>query len=60
VSREGVQNQIWGSETFVDCDQGLNFAIKKIRGALGDDAEPPRYIETLPRRGYRFIVPVEG
>ena len=44
----------------MDCDQGLNFAIKKIRGALGDDAEPPRYIETLPRRGYRFIVPVEG
>jgi len=59
VSREEVQNQIWGSETFVDFDQGLNFAIKKIRGALGDDAETPRYIETLPRRGYRFIAPVE-
>jgi TolB-like protein/DNA-binding winged helix-turn-helix (wHTH) protein/Flp pilus assembly protein TadD len=59
VSREEVQQQIWGSDTFVDFDQGLNFAIKKIRGALGDDAETPRYIETLPRRGYRFIAPVE-
>ncbi|MBZ5563853.1 MAG: winged helix-turn-helix domain-containing protein, partial [Acidobacteriia bacterium] len=59
VTREEIQQQIWGSETFVDFEQGLNFAIKKIRDALGDDAETPRYIETLPRRGYRFIAAVE-
>src|SRR5258708_5098462 len=60
VTREDIQQEIWGSETFVDFEQGLNFAIRKIRAALGDDAENPRYIETLPRRGYRFIAPVEG
>lgn len=59
VTREEIQRQIWGSDTFVDFEQGLNFAINKIRTALGDDAENPRYIETLPRRGYRFIAPVE-
>lgn len=55
VTREEIQEQVWGGETFVDFDQGLNFAIKKIRTALGDDADAPRFIETLPRRGYRFI-----
>ncbi len=59
VTREEIQRQIWGDDTFVDFDQGLNFAINKIRTALGDNAENPRYIETLPRRGYRFIAPVE-
>jgi TolB-like protein/DNA-binding winged helix-turn-helix (wHTH) protein/Tfp pilus assembly protein PilF len=59
VSREDFRQQIWGSETFVDFEHGLNFAIKKIRDTLGDDASAPRYIETLPRRGYRFIAPVE-
>jgi TolB-like protein/DNA-binding winged helix-turn-helix (wHTH) protein/Tfp pilus assembly protein PilF len=59
VTREEIQQQIWGSETFVDFEQGLNFAINKIRVTLGDDAEAPRYIETLPRRGYRFIASVE-
>ncbi len=59
ITREEIQQQIWGRGTFVDFDQGLNFAIKKIRAALGDDAETPRYIETHPRRGYRFIAPVE-
>lgn len=59
VTREDIQKQIWGSDTFVDFEQGLNFAISRIRTALGDDAENPRYIETLPRRGYRFLVPVE-
>lgn len=58
VTREEIHKQIWGEETFVDFEQGLNFAIKKIRAALGDDAEKPRYIKTLPRRGYRFIAPV--
>jgi len=59
VTREEIQKQIWGSDTFVDFEQGLNFAISRIRTALGDDAENPHYIETLPRRGYRFVAPVE-
>lgn len=59
VTREMIQQEIWGSETFVDFEQGLNFAINKIRASLGDNADSPRYIETLPRRGYRFIAPVE-
>jgi TolB-like protein len=60
VTREEIRSQIWGTETFVDFEHGLNFAIKKIRDTLGDDAEKPRYIETLPRRGYRFIARVDG
>ncbi len=59
VTREELQQSIWGSDTFVDFERGLNFCIKQIRAALGDDADAPRYIETLPRRGYRFIAPVE-
>ena len=59
VTREEIQRQVWGSETYVDYEKGLNFCIKQIRAALGDDAETPRYIETLPRRGYRFIAAVE-
>ena len=59
VTREEIRQKVWGAGTFVDFEQGLNFAIKKIREALDDDAERPRYIETLPRRGYRFIAPVE-
>jgi DNA-binding winged helix-turn-helix (wHTH) protein/tetratricopeptide (TPR) repeat protein len=59
VTREELRDQIWGKDTFVDFEHGLNFAIKKIRDTLGDDAERPRYVETLPRRGYRFIAPVD-
>lgn len=59
VTRDEIRQQIWGDHTFVDFEQGLNFCIKQIRAALGDDAEKPRYIETLPRRGYRFLVSVE-
>ena len=59
VTREEIQQQVWGGETFVDFEQGLNFAIKRIRDALGDSADNPRFIETLARRGYRFIAPVE-
>jgi Tol biopolymer transport system component/DNA-binding winged helix-turn-helix (wHTH) protein len=55
VTREEIQQRLWGSDTFVDFEHGLNKAINKLRGALGDDAENPRYIETLPRRGYRFV-----
>ena len=59
VSREELQQRIWPSDTFVDFDHGINNAIKRLREALGDDAERPRYIETLPRRGYRFIGSIE-
>src|ERR1700736_4561186 len=52
VSRDEIQHQIWGGDTFVDFDQGLNFCVRQIREALEDDAEAPQYIETLPRRGY--------
>jgi len=55
VTREEIRQQIWSDGTFVDFDKGLNFCIKQIREALGDNAQSPRYIETLPRRGYRFI-----
>jgi len=59
VVREELQGQIWPADTFVDFDLGLNTAIKKIRAALGDSADNPRFIETVPKRGYRFIYPVE-
>jgi TolB-like protein len=55
IPREELQKRIWPSDTFVDFDHGINNAIKRLREALGDTAETPRYIETLPRRGYRFL-----
>jgi|HubBroStandDraft_6_1064221.scaffolds.fasta_scaffold20265_4 DNA-binding winged helix-turn-helix (wHTH) protein/Tol biopolymer transport system component len=58
VAREQIQRCLWGNNTFVDFEGGINFCVKEIRAALGDDPEKPRYIETLPRRGYRFIAPV--
>jgi DNA-binding winged helix-turn-helix (wHTH) protein/TolB-like protein len=58
VTREELRHAIWGSETFVDFERGLNFCVAHIRSALGDSAASPRYIETVPRRGYRFIAPV--
>jgi DNA-binding winged helix-turn-helix (wHTH) protein/tetratricopeptide (TPR) repeat protein len=60
VTREELRQKLWPVDTFVDFDTGLNSAIKKLRDVLGDSAEEPRYIETLPRRGYRFIAPVEN
>jgi DNA-binding winged helix-turn-helix (wHTH) protein len=60
VTRDELREQIWGGDTYVDFDQGLNFCIKQIRSALGDQADTPRYVETLPRRGYRFIAPIES
>src|SRR5215813_12143097 len=60
VTREELHQKLWPSDTFVDFDTGLNNAIKKLRDALGDSAEEPRYIETMPRRGYRFIPRVEN
>lgn len=59
VSREDIQELVWGKDVFVDFEHGLNFSIKQIRTALGDDPETPRYIQTIPRKGYRFIAPVE-
>jgi TolB-like protein len=60
VSREELRQRIWGDDTFVDFERGLNFAIAQIRSALGDSAASPRFIETVPRRGYRFIAPVHA
>lgn len=58
VTREQLRQEIWAETTFVDFEHGLNAAMNKLRRALGDDAEKPHYIETLPRKGYRFIAPV--
>ena len=58
VSREDLRNRVWPRDTFVSFDHALNTAVKKVRAALNDDADAPRYIETVPRRGYRFIAPV--
>src|SRR5688500_16743121 len=59
VSRDSLRRQLWPEGTFVDFEPSLNAAVKRVREALGDSADAPRYIETLPRRGYRFIAPVE-
>ena len=59
VTREEIQRELWGDDTVVDYEQGLSFVVKKARAALGDDSHSPRYIETLPRRGYRFITAVQ-
>jgi DNA-binding winged helix-turn-helix (wHTH) protein len=59
VTREEIQAVLWKGDTFVDFEQGVNFAIKQVREALGEDAERPVYIQTVPKRGYRFLAPVE-
>src|ERR1700723_2026262 len=58
VTREELRSRVWPSESFGDFDQALNIAIGKLRSALGDSAENPRFIETLPKRGYRFLADV--
>jgi DNA-binding winged helix-turn-helix (wHTH) protein len=58
VSRDELRQRIWPEGTYVDFERGLNFAIAHIRAALGDSADAPRYIETIPKRGYRFIAPI--
>ena len=58
VTREELRSQIWPADTFVDFDNSLNTSINKLREALGDSADSPRFIETLPRRGYRFVAPI--
>ena len=59
VTREELRQQLWTPDTFVDFDVGMNSAIRKLREALDDSAENPRFVETLPRRGYRFIAPMK-
>src|SRR5437764_9360269 len=58
VTREQLRQRLWSTDTFVDVDNSVNAAINRLREALGDSAESPRYVETLPRRGYRFVAPV--
>lgn len=59
LTRAEIRERVWRDDTFVDFEQGLNFCIRQIREAVGDTADAPRFIETLPRRGYRFLLPVE-
>ncbi len=60
VAREEIRRCLWGDNTFVDFERGINFCVNQIRAALGDDSDKPKYIETLPRRGYRFIGSLRG
>jgi TolB-like protein/DNA-binding winged helix-turn-helix (wHTH) protein len=60
VAREDLQQRLWPTDTFVDFDHGVNAAINRLRDALGDSAENPRFVETVPRRGYRFIAPIDS
>lgn len=60
VTREELQQRLWPSDTFVEYDQGLNAAVNRLRDVLGDAAEKPRFIETLPRRGYRFLAAIDA
>ena len=57
VSREDIKRELWPDGTFVDFDQSVNFSIKQIRDVLGDSADRPLYLETVPKRGHRFIAP---
>src|SRR5215471_15959302 len=59
VTREELRQRLWPGDTFVDFEHGLNAAVKRLRDVLGDSADTPQFIETVPRRGYRFICPVE-
>src|ERR1700693_5518953 len=59
ITRDELRERLWPGDTFVDFDHGLNNAVMRLREALGDSPDKPRFIETLPRRGYRFIAPVE-
>src|SRR5262245_39232088 len=60
LTREELRKRLWPADTFVDFDRGLNKAINRLREALDDDADNPRFIETLPQRGYRFLAPVDA
>src|ERR1039457_7577996 len=58
VTREEIRQTLWPGNTFVEFDNGLNVAVKKLRTALCDDADTPRFVETVPKRGYRFVAPI--
>src|SRR6185295_14705017 len=60
VTREQLRHRLWPNGTFVDFEHGLNAVVNRLREALGDSADSPRFIQTVPRRGYRFIAPVDG
>ena len=60
VTREDLRDAVWGADTHVDFDRGLAYCLSQIRAALGDSAENPRFVQTLPKRGYKFIAPVSG
>src|ERR1700729_3268983 len=60
VTREELRRRLWPAETYVNFEHGLNAAVKRLRRALNDSADNPRFVETLPRRGYRFLAPVQG
>lgn len=60
VSRDDLRQRLWPGDTFVDFEHGLNAAVSRLRDVLGDSADSPRFVETVPRRGYRFLAPVEG
>jgi TolB-like protein/DNA-binding winged helix-turn-helix (wHTH) protein/Tfp pilus assembly protein PilF len=59
LTREEIQREVWGTDVFVDFDRNLNVCVAQIRGALNDDSDSPRFIQTIPKRGYKFIAPVE-
>jgi DNA-binding winged helix-turn-helix (wHTH) protein len=60
VTRDEIREVLWPDGTYVDFDQAVNFSVRQVRDALGDSAERPLFIETVPRRGYRFVAPVEA
>src|SRR3954449_9165419 len=60
VSRDDIRAALWPDDTFVDYEQGVNFAMKQVREALGDEADHAVYLQTVPKRGYRFIAPVDA
>src|ERR1700680_3436594 len=60
VTREELHRRLWPADTYVNFEHGLNAAVKRLRRALNDSADNPRFVETLPRRGYRFLAPVES
>ena len=59
VTRDELRQRLWAEDTFVDFEHGLNAAVKRLRDVLGDSADTPRFIETVPKRGYRFVAPVD-
>ena len=60
ITRDELRRRLWPDDTFVDFEHGLNAAVRRVRDALGDSADRPRYVETLPRRGYRFVGEIEA